>query len=524
MAKAFSTPRNGFALRAAPSFDIKRRKIFAVIVALMVLGTVAGGAWIGIRVAGEIRRIDSNWDAYNFQNATKGFVLSQIRRQSGFGGFIHSIKDLVLKRDPSLIGIVERDIDELRSALSNYELIGTTAKEKKALRRFRSVITEYERTLEKVKRAIRNGTAMDFSSMIERVDNAPAYAALATLETIWLEARDKETRNLANTVSQGRAFLKGSFIFLPILVIVTGMLFWFLRFLIRDITERTHAVDVVQHDRDNLERRVGERTRDLAAEIAQHKQTMDALRRAKDEAERANHVKTTFLANVSHELRTPLNAIIGYSEVINNRLFGAIENERYAEYTKTIHASGQRLLGLINDILDLSLIETGDLELHEEKIDLASLLREAIGAMTPLFKKENVTLDAPCYDSFPKIFGDKRRLNQIFLSLLNYAVTCVRRNGGVRVEGAREADGAFLLSVSDTGAGMSSQDVSNALTPFGKTDSAITDKRDGSGVALPLCKVLIERQGGSLDITCDPQTGATITIRFPTERVIVEKF
>ena len=289
----------------------------------------------------------------------------------------------------------------------------------------------------------------------------------------------------------------------------------FLVLTLRDISERKRVEETLRRSHDLLDERVRERTAELRDEIDQHKRTLEQLRRAKEDAEVANRSKSEFLANMSHELRTPLNAIIGFSDVILHGTFGPLANDRYAEYLGNIQESGQHLLELINDILDVSAIEAGKMELHPEPIEAEKLVEETLRLLRPRAEKGRVVL-ASHIESLVRTFrADRRRLKQILVNLLTNAVKFTPEGGQVSLAVGYDRLGALSFSVTDTGIGMSEDDIAKALTPFGQVGSVLTRSHEGTGLGLPLTKGLVEAHGGSLEIRSRPGAGTTVTVRLP---------
>jgi len=242
------------------------------------------------------------------------------------------------------------------------------------------------------------------------------------------------------------------------------------------------------------------------------------LQVAKLAAETANRTKSEFLANMSHELRTPLNAIIGFSDVIQSRMFGPI-SDRYREYAGNILTSGNHLLGLINEVLDLSKLEAGQLELHEENVDLLDIVSISLRFVESQAKKSKVNLSQVMDEKARFIRADERRLRQAVVNLLSNAVKFTPAGGSVRVVCAH-TDSGILIVVSDTGVGMASADIPKAMEPFGQVDSKLSRKYEGTGLGLPLAKDLIELHGGSLTVESQVNVGTTVTITLPPERII----
>ena len=244
----------------------------------------------------------------------------------------------------------------------------------------------------------------------------------------------------------------------------------------------------------------------------------ERLQIAKMAAESSNRTKSEFLANMSHELRTPLNAIIGFSDVIQSRMFGPI-SDRYREYAVNILTSGNHLLGLINDVLDLSKLEAGQMELREEDVDLQNVIHLSMRFVEPQAKKSNINLSQVIDEQARFIRGDDRRLRQAVVNLLANAVKFTPSSGNVRVVCAHTETGVLIV-VSDTGVGMSAADIPKAMEPFGQVDSKLSRRYEGTGLGLPLAKDLVELHGGTLTIESEVNVGTTVTITLPPERLI----
>ena len=242
------------------------------------------------------------------------------------------------------------------------------------------------------------------------------------------------------------------------------------------------------------------------------------LRVEKEGAEAANRAKSRFLANMSHELRTPLNAIIGFSEVIQMEMFGPI-SPRYQNYASDIRNSGTHLLDLINEILDLSKLEAGRLELHEEEVDLPTTIDSCISLIASQARDAKLQVSQSVDRDVVTIRADDRRLRQILINLLSNAVKFTPEGGKIRVSARRKTEG-LELSVSDTGIGIAPENIPAALMAFGQIDSALSRKHEGTGLGLPLAKHLVELHGGTLTISSKENVGTTVTILLPAERIV----
>lgn len=255
-------------------------------------------------------------------------------------------------------------------------------------------------------------------------------------------------------------------------------------------------------------------------DISDRVRVEEELIASKEAAEYANRTKTEFLANMSHELRTPLNAIIGFSEFIKKEILGPIGTPKYAEYIADIHDSGQHLLSIINDILDLARLEAGRLELIEIDICAPALVAACLAIMGERAEVAGITLAADMPADLPMLHADERAVKQILFNFLSNAIKFTPKGGRVTVSLSEERDGSFDLVVRDTGIGMSESEIVTALSPFGQVDSKLARVHQGTGLGFPICESLMRLHGGVLRVQSFPGQGTTVTASFPRERVV----
>ncbi|MER8425636.1 PAS domain S-box protein [Mesorhizobium sp. M1403] len=258
----------------------------------------------------------------------------------------------------------------------------------------------------------------------------------------------------------------------------------------------------------------------VVRDITQWKRAEEDLTQARAVAERASSQKTDFLARISHEIRTPLNAIIGFSELMVDEKFGPVANDRYRDYLRDINRSGNHVLDLVNDLLDISKIEAGQQEMAYEAVSLNDTLAETVAMMQPQANRERVIIRSSFASRLPEVVADLRSVRQIALNILSNAVRYTQAGGQVIVSTAYELSGDVVMRVRDTGIGMSQSEIEQALKPFKQINALKRGRGDGTGLGLPLTKAMVEANRARFTINSTPGEGTLVEVAFPSTRVL----
>ena len=324
-----------------------------------------------------------------------------------------------------------------------------------------------------------------------------------------------EIRREAITVSLG-GLGYGAYEILSSVGVIPSSLEWSQFVIFAVMMMHAHAFVIqarrTERERDALMASLQDTNRDLQNQAL-------ALDLAVKKAEDASNAKSHFLSTFSHELRTPLNAIIGFSEMMSRELLGRLGNDIYKDYTRDIHASGTHLLALVDDILDLSRIESGLDELKEDPLNLLVLVEETLGILRLLADQHKVSMRVECQKNLPKLLGDERKIRQVLINLITNAIKFNVDRGSVQIILRADQKG-LTVEIIDTGLGIAKANLPIVLAQFGQADSERRRRNAGAGIGLPLSDVLVRQHGGKITISSKLGEGTRVTVSFPPERVL----
>ncbi len=260
------------------------------------------------------------------------------------------------------------------------------------------------------------------------------------------------------------------------------------------------------------------------SEAVLRQRTREAERAAKLEAQLANKIKSEFIANMSHELRTPLNSVLGFSKLLTEHEHRKLTDEDIVEYARLVQDAATHLLTVINNILDISKLHSGSFMLDPSDVQVADAIDDALANFEKSIKDHGQHLECTIATDLPTIQGDEQKLRQTFSNLIGNAIKFTPPGGTIAVEASNAPNRDIVVTVRDTGVGMTEEEIRVALAPFGQADASRTRWREGSGLGLPIAKALVDLHGGSIEIRSTKGQGTEVTVRLPTTPLVIDPY
>ena len=461
-------------------------------------------------------------------HVTKGDLLSQIYTNLGYGGLIHHFKNFVLRLDSDRIQKVQIAAEKVKTALRDYQSLGTNETEKRALDDIDSVTDAYLKALDKaINIKTDQGTTEALDQQI-RVDDSPAMAAMATLAQEVASIKKRQSQELSDTLKNVQNLLWLTLIgaTVGVMLLATGSYLLLFRQILNRVGHITHEMtalaageEITKLPTPSMILEIREMVQAIQVFQKTTKTREQKLSKALEMAEVANTAKSEFLANMSHELRTPLNAIIGFSDILKEGHQIKLDANKVREYAGDINSSATHLLKVINDILDLSKIEAADIELHVKEFNIHSVIKSSLKLVQASAEENNITLVYTPSEVDFTLTADPRRIKQILINLLANAVKFTLNGGEIKIRTDFSAQQDLVITISDTGIGMTSDQITQAMKTFGQIESGIARSYEGTGLGLPLVNALVEMHDGQFQLISKPGVGTSAIISLPHHRI-----
>lgn len=459
--------------------EIWRLRVLTIVATIMIVIVIVGGGAIGVRVAGLFVEVSDDWNQYQEVALQKAIYLSRIRREFGYGGFIHNFKNYILRQQDRYLDKATEDIARLEEAIAGYGALATSSWESSALVRLGATVEDYDGMIAVARQQVTLGSTPRITDEWVKVEDAMALAALDSLETVWEQVQKTETARISQIVADGRLSINLGIILVPILVLCGIVFFVLLRKLTALTAEKIHS-----------EQRLQESERELRE---------------------LSDIKNKFLGIAAHDLRNPLGAIRTMSEMIT---LLDLSEEKKKDFNETIKAVCDQMLALLNDLLDISAIESGEFTLKVVPDDIGEVVRNRTDLTALIAKPKGIHIVTEIGE-VPVLEFDRERIFQVLDNLLGNAVKFSPADSTVRATTETAADG-IRIAISDEGPGIPPEEQARLFGTFEKLSVQPTGGEKSTGLGLAIVKKIVDAHGGKIIVESEIGVGSTFTVVLPT--------
>jgi signal transduction histidine kinase len=464
----------------ASSREIRNFRVLAVVAALLIIVVIAGGAAIGVRVSGLFLEVSHDWTEYQDIAQKKEVQLSRIRRAFGYGGFIHNFKNYVLRQDDKYVQRAKQNMADLRAAIAGYRALPNADWETSALAQITAVVDDYDSQIANAIEHVRMGSTPTVADETVNVDDALAFAALDGLEAVWQQSQRSQTERISGIVAEGRRAVNLGVGLIPV-IILCGLGFFLLLRKLAALTE---------------EKMVSERR----------------LQESEAELRELNELKNKFLGIAAHDLRNPINVIGGMSQMIIKL---DLADEKKKEFIETINRVSGQMLNLLNDLLDISAIESGNFTLRPEMCDVADVIAERVDLIALNAETKNIEITTEIAE-VPQFAFDRERVAQVLDNLLGNAIKFSPEETTIHVT-AKATDGFAWIAIQDQGPGIPAEERDRLFGTFERLSVQPTGGEKSTGLGLAIVKKIVEAHDGEIFVESELGTGTCFTVALPLE-------